>query len=370
MSRAAFVVFALSPLAALAVAASCSNDVVDFPADDQNNGGNATTTTTGGGGAQGGTNPGGSGPFSCDECTGATPICVDGTECAAVCPGARESCQISDDLDEPPICCEAGSVCCPGELGSSCVSASEGCPHLCPDGVMSCGEEELCALDPETMTYACVGECNPLYVCGDTCCPLGSTCDAGGQACVLADLTIDAEQITDSYAFSNFTFQPGSCSFFEGCIGAIGPRRLMRFDLRTPNVGDGDLFLGDPTGNPLFIYSSCHDHYHFEGYARYRLLDSTMMEVASGFKQAFCLLDWERLDMSAPASPKYDCGYQGIQKGWADTYEANLPCQWVDVTGIPAGEYFLEVAVNEDHTLGEKDYSNNNVVVPITIPEP
>jgi len=236
----------------------------------------------------------------------------------------------------------------------------------CPGGDVVCPTDELCALDAESGTYSCVADCNPIYLCDNLCCPLGATCAAG--ACVLADLSIDADQITSSARFETYTFQPGSCSFFEGCIGAIGERTLLRFDLKTPNMGDGDLFLGDPTGNPLFVYSECHDHYHFEGYAKYRLLDLAMNEVASGHKQAFCLLDWEKVDPAAPDQPEYTCGWQGIQKGWADTYESTLPCQLVDITIVPPGDYLLEVVVNGEHTLGEKDYTNNSATVPITIP--
>jgi hypothetical protein len=238
---------------------------------------------------------------------------------------------------------------------------------LCPDGTTTCDPGAYCELDAEAGTYACATECNPVYICGDLCCPLGSTCSEDNSTCVLPDLTIDEARITESIDFQQFNFQQGSCSFFEGCIEAIGQRQLMRFDLTTPNIGDGDLFLGDPTGNPLFLYSPCHDHFHFEGYARYRLLDANGAEVAAGHKQAFCLLDWEPYEPGAPQQPKYDCGYQGIQKGWADTYESSLPCQWVDITDVPPGNYMLEVVLNGDHTLGELDYTNNSALVPIII---
>lgn len=353
-----------------AALASCSASV--DPVDDD-----ATSSTTGNAGTGAGSSSGGGGagtggaaPFSCDQCVAPSGICVDDLACAATCPDARAACHPSADASDPSICCPGGDQCCAaaltGAIADVCHPAGEPCPVACPGGQTVCGSDELCALDAETSTYSCVTDCNPYYLCNDLCCPLGSTCEAG--ACVLADLTIDAEQLQSSAFVTEFEFQQGSCSFFEGCIGAIGPRKLLRFDLKTPNIGDGDLFLGDPSGNPLFVYSSCHDHMHFEGYARYRLLDAQMNEVATGHKQAFCLLDWEPFAPDAPDQPLYSCGYQGIQKGWADTYESNLPCQWVDVTGLPPGDYQLDVAVNEDHTLGEKDYSNNNASVTVTIP--
>ena len=42
---------------------------------------------------------------------------------------------------------------------------------------------------------------------------------------------------------------------------------------------------------------------------------------------------------------RFDCkvGHQGITPGCMDIYKAGLDCQWIDVTGIPYGEYILQV---------------------------
>lgn len=352
-----------------ALAAACSADVQPVDGDGGAGSGGAVNGP-GGGGADGAGGQGGA-PFSCDQCAASNEVCVDGAACAATCPADRAACSLSTDPSDPPTCCEGDQQCCSatanGYTGADvCHPASEPCPIQCPDGV-TCGDG-YCALDAESMTYTCAADCNPDNVCGTLCCPLGSTCGDDGS-CVLADLTIDAEQIVSSAHFETYDFQEGSCSFFEGCIGGLGERKLLRFDLRTPNIGDGDMLLGNPNGNPIFEYSTCHDHYHFNGYANYRLLDLAMNEVATGHKQAFCLLDWEPYSPDASPNEKYHCGYQGIQKGWADTYVADLPCQWIDVTdNVPPGDYLIEVTLNIDHALGEKDYTNNQVVVPITIP--
>lgn len=145
-----------------------------------------------------------------------------------------------------------------------------------------------------------------------------------------------------------------------------GLRKLLRFDLKTPNDGEGDLFLGNPQNTDLFEYSSCHDHYHFLGYARYSLLDANDNIVANGHKQAFCLLDFEALGPNSPPE-QYHCGYQGISAGWSDIYSGSLPCQWVDVTDVPPGNYTLKVEVNFDETLAETDFMNNVALIPVTI---
>lgn len=370
--RRSFLLVMSSIAAALGVA-GCSADTTTGGLNGSEGGSGAGGSSDGANSANGGNGAGT--PFSCDQCAPPSSICVDGTSCAETCPAERAACHTSADASEPGICCAGGEQCCTAAAngytgGDICAPAGSTCPSVCPDG-STCNAGEMCALVPEDGTYTCVGstECNPLYVCGDLCCPLGSTCGEDGS-CVLADLAIDGAFAAESATIRRINFQEGSCSFFEGCIGALGQRDLLRFSLRTPNIGDGDMFLGDPTGNDLFVYSSCHDHYHFEGYANYRLLDLNMNEVATGHKQAFCLLDWEPFAPDAPQQRKYSCEWQGIQKGWADTYENDLPCQWVDITGVVPGDYLLEITLNVNHTLGEKDYSNNQELVPITIPVP
>src|SRR5258705_6535517 len=49
----------------------------------------------------------------------------------------------------------------------------------------------------------------------------------------------------------------------------------------------------------------------------------------------------------------FDCKYQGITAGWADTYNIGIPCQWKDVTETPAGSYTLAAEGNPHHILCE-----------------
>ncbi len=183
----------------------------------------------------------------------------------------------------------------------------------------------------------------------------------------LPDLTIDAYRLQTSVIFRTRTFKSGDCAVFEGCVGGTKKRKLLRFDVATPNIGTADLVLGDPTNNPLFQYSPCHGHYHFNGYALYELLDASGQTVLTGRKQAFCLLDY--LPYASNAGPaKFTCSYQGISAGWQDVYGSYLDCQWLDVTGIRVGSYRLRVTINPEFLLTESDYSNNSATVPVVIP--
>jgi hypothetical protein len=65
----------------------------------------------------------------------------------------------------------------------------------------------------------------------------------------------------------------------------------------------------------------------------------------------------------------YDCENQGISVGCADTYDSALQCQWVDITGVPAGEYDLRVTVNPEQLIAELESANNTATARIQITE-
>jgi hypothetical protein len=359
---AARALLVLLPWSAALVGAACGDDGTTPGTGGQ---GGATTATT--------TAPAvstGSDPIPCPDCPASAPVCVDGF-CNAMCPAESSVCNTDPDGDL--TCCGPTEKCCPGVLPAQlCVPKSDECPKVCADGTV-CGENELCQLDPYTGMYGCTSSCSEEATCVNRglpseintfCCPLGSRCEDG--TCTLADLSIDQARLASSAEVVRQTFSADSCSLMEGCLGAAGQRRLLRFDLGTPNLGEGDLFLGDPEGSDHFEYSSCHEHYHFQGYARYSLLDANNVEVGNGEMQASCVQDFEPWDAGAGPS-KYHCGFQGISVGWSGIYEKDLPCQWVDITDIPAGAYTLVAEVNFEQILGESDYSNNVATIPFVI---
>lgn len=170
------------------------------------------------------------------------------------------------------------------------------------------------------------------------------------------------------------TFGAAACEVTEGCT-VTGNRRLLRFDLLTPNIGEADLYFGPPTtgGRPseLFEFGTCHNHWHLRGYADYRLFDMAGAEVGRGHKQSFCLLDTARyMGMGAdlPASSRYNCGNQGIHAGWYDLYGRSLDCQYVDITDVPAGTYRLRAQVNIERVVAESRYDDNEVFMTVVIP--
>jgi hypothetical protein len=217
---------------------------------------------------------------------------------------------------------------------------------LCPGG---CTAPQLCC--PVALSHACVDP----------------TTDG---VCPLPDLTVSQQRAEDSARVVWQFFEADDCAITEGCVESAGWRRLLRFDTYTPNQGTGDFRMGPPGDHPeLFEYSSCHMHYHFNGYANYTLVDSTGATAATGHKQAFCLEDFEQysFEPGVPTRAVYDCNDQGISAGWGDLYGAYLDCQWIDVTDVAPGDYTIHISINEDSTIPEISYDNNTCDAHVTI---
>ena len=184
----------------------------------------------------------------------------------------------------------------------------------------------------------------------------------------LPDLIIDGARLQNSIYLKTQTISRTSCAYAEGCVNGTGKRRLLKFDTAIANIGPGDLVLGSPGSHPeWYEWSPCHGHYHLKSGTRYELLTSDLQQVVAGRKNAFCFMDISRYSAGAGSSNGYNCSNQGITAGWQDVYNDTLDCQWIDVTGVAAGQYILRLTVNPDALLVENNYSNNSVQIPITI---
>jgi len=93
--------------------------------------------------------------------------------------------------------------------------------------------------------------------------------------------------------------------------------------------------------------------------------DPNAAAAATGGKRSFCLEDSQCL-AGFPAN-RHTCTDQGIGAGCWDVYEYFLGCQYVDVTDLPDGDYFLRVTVDPLNQIAESDESNNVLVQPVTI---
>ena len=189
------------------------------------------------------------------------------------------------------------------------------------------------------------------------------------------DLTPDPKRFESQMEIVDRLFQAGDCELEEGTVGGTGYRRILRFDIVIINSGDGDLVVGNPTDplNPYaswFIFASCHHHYHIRDFSNYALLNPDGSVAAPGHKQAFCLEDLIKYSNDRP-SAGYTCANQGITSGWADWYFKQLSGQWIDITGVPQGDYIVRAEINAAHTFDEGQNRYPDVIeTRIHIPDP
>uniref|UniRef100_A0A8C3SM69 protein-lysine 6-oxidase n=1 Tax=Chelydra serpentina TaxID=8475 RepID=A0A8C3SM69_CHESE len=136
-------------------------------------------------------------------------------------------------------------------------------------------------------------------------------------------------------------------------------RVLLRFPQRVKNQGTADFLPNRPRHN--WEWHSCHQHYHsMDEFSHYDLLDAaTGRKVAEGHKASFCLED---TTCDFGNLKRYACTShtQGLSPGCYDTYNADIDCQWIDITDVQPGNYILKV-VNPKYMVLESDFTNNVV---------
>jgi hypothetical protein len=145
---------------------------------------------------------------------------------------------------------------------------------------------------------------------------------------------------------------------------------------QTIQESDGSTRTVPGVGRLQYVYSADHDHWHYLGFDHYELRRASDYKlIAPDQKTGFCLGDRSDTDTQStipgePAQPFYTgyCGrthtellslVEGISVGYGDVYFANLEGQFVDLTGVAAGEYYLVHRVNADRRLVESNYAND-----------
>ena len=117
-----------------------------------------------------------------------------------------------------------------------------------------------------------------------------------------------------------------------------------------------------------------HQHWHFEDFARYTLLDKDKVETAVSKKEAFCLANTDAVDLTVPDAAwrpentdlSTSCGdYSSLSirevlaAGWGDTYTQYRAGQSFDLRGLPNGTYYIAVIANPENNLVEASTDNN-----------
>lgn len=190
---------------------------------------------------------------------------------------------------------------------------------------------------------------------------------------------------------------------YDHVIDTSQPGRVhLRLSNGTANIGLGKLHLygvlpanGDGTQDVMqrvfgdnntfedrlagqFLFHNGHNHIHFVDWGAYRLRqilpgDGVGSIVAEGNKTSFCIIDLgvhnSSLPNYNPSGEFHSCSstIQGLSVGWIDVYSKYLEGQSIDITGVPAGQYWLESEVDPLNHVLESNETNNATRIKVTI---
>ncbi|HEY0018619.1 MAG TPA: lysyl oxidase family protein [Longimicrobium sp.] len=252
-------------------------------------------------------------------------------------------------------------------------------------------------------------------IAGGVSAPEGISMAASQDLVGTPDLVVDTRTIASSWVVREEDFLAGQCGVEEGNI-PTGTHRSLRFSVLINNLGDADLYVGDPLAHMdpngdgdfadqdgLFEFASCHAHFHFRNYATYEIIrvnaDGSLGGSVQARKRGFCMLDttpWAQ-DGTAPKARYYtNCGNltihgnQGISTGFGDMYVKQLPGQLFLLSDpnepVPPGRYVIRITANPPfaqkkgevcpvkdsqglcHMFREQRYDNNVGEVVIEVP--
>lgn len=192
--------------------------------------------------------------------------------------------------------------------------------------------------------------------------------------------------------------------------GGGGARLLLRFDGYIHNAGPGELMvighrnpaeevlqvrqvfspLGQssyrvpsgqwarhvalPRARIVYDTGDGHDHFHLDRISRYSLWNAGRTALtAPSMKIGFCLTDSRRVETNGPAQRHWDadriapCGQgdpddtfveEGVSAGWRDWYRAGIAYQWVDISNVLPGSYWIRADIDPDQYIVEANETN------------
>lgn len=215
-----------------------------------------------------------------------------------------------------------------------------------------------------------------------------------GQTDLLPDLVIDQDLLLDyefvndiipgwvhirlTNAVANIGLGPMRVLPDVGDIGTLRQPILQRISVDNNGDLEEDTFFDRVAGE--FIFHPSHDHFHVAAWAQMRIRevlpgDGVGDILFTGHKTSFCLLDSARY-FGEPALGNVnsfrtfrfcESGIQGVSVGWEDIYTKELPDQWINISGMGPGEYWIESEADPNNVILELDETNNIARVKITV---
>jgi hypothetical protein len=199
--------------------------------------------------------------------------------------------------------------------------------------------------------------------------------DAGGPVPDLRSLPawgIGLNRSTDYLTFSATVWNAGNSPLVVDGFRRDGEDEMDAYQYFFDAAGNQTGY--QPVGHLHWDAKPSHQHWHFEDFARYSLLDSGKVEAVRSKKEAFCLANTDAVDLTVPDARwrpentdlSTSCGdlsslsiREVLEAGWGDTYTQYRAGQSFPVRNLPNGVYYIAVVANPDHHLVESSTENN-----------
>lgn len=210
----------------------------------------------------------------------------------------------------------------------------------------------------------------------------------------------------------------GTPSCYPEEVAERGARRCLRFDQIIANHGEGPfelryrmegvaterqltqrLMASDGSFNDTKVdtyeFHPTHAHFHYKNFGQAFLYkerpDGSLELVRKGRKNGFCMIDVEntRFGLGPDGQPfrgeaprtyyfprcnapteRDESGtsmVNGISPGWADVYNWFLADQFIEITGVPDGDYVIETVANPAGTVVETTLADNRAVARVRL---
>jgi len=146
-------------------------------------------------------------------------------------------------------------------------------------------------------------------------------------------------------------------------------------------VQTGSGWANEPTVAEMYWSGDGHNHMHVRDLQEYVLVSQNGLVRRYGEKHGFCFWDNYRYSLSLPGAPanavytgSNSCQIladgtvtMGLSVGWGDQYPYYLVDQYINISGLPAGEYTVTATADWAGWFAEANDANNSTTARIRL---